>query len=350
MKWQSRLVLLLLVVGISVGCAFQPTSRTTGNDNNIIVYTSIPSDIVGNYLAAFEAEHPQINVTLVNAVTLNLVDRLLAEQDDPQADVVWGLAVTSMLTLEWNSLLTMYAPTGLERVDPIFLDGRQPPQWVGISARSIVLCANQAELDKRNLPTPTSWQDLIDPVYHGQLLILSPGQTSVGYLLMSTILQLYGETIGWEYLAQLHQNVDGIYANNARGVCEEVLQGEYPIGLTYDYRAYFPNEPTMQVIFPEEGAGWDMEANGLIRKEHVKSGAQIFLDWAISDTGMQEYTRDRMITAVATDTQPMEGVDAEEMASHLFDLDIPWVAANRERIQERWMSLYGDESHLVDTS
>lgn len=346
-KW----VMALFFIGlICVACDLPSTRFSAVDDDAITVYTSIPSDAVGSYLFAFRSEHPDIDVTLVNEVTLDLVDRLLAEQDDPQADVIWGLAVSSMLALEWNSLLTMYEPKEMARVDPIFLDGKQPPLWTGISARSIVLCVNQAELEARKLPMPTSWQDLIDPAYKGNLLILSPGQTSVGYLLISTILQLYGDTVGWEFLEQLHENVDGIYANNARGVCEMVSSGEYPIGLTYDYRAYFPGEPTMKVVFPEEGAGWDMEVNGLVRKEYVKNGAKVFLDWAISDSAMRQYAKDRMITAAATDMEPMEGMSAGEISSYLFDLDIAWVAANRERIQQRWMRLYENDSRLIDTS
>lgn len=342
-------IALLLFGLIAIACT--PSSANTAVDENTItVYTALPSDIVGSYLAVFEEENPGVTIQLVNEVTLDLVDRLMAEQEDPQADVVWGLAVSSMLTLEWNYLLTMYAPNGVERIDPIFIDGKQPPQWVGISARSIVLCVNQAELRKRQLPLPASWQDLINPVYRGNLLILSPGQTSVGYLLISTVLQLYGDTAGWEYLAALHENVEGVYANNARGVCEKVLSGEYPIGLTYDYRAYFPDDAVMTVIFPKEGAGWDLEVNGLVRKEHIKDGAKLFMDWAIGDSAMKQYAKDRMITAAATDVEPMKGLDGREISSYLFDLDIAWVAANRERIQKEWMSLYGEDSKLVNTS
>ncbi|MCB0061256.1 MAG: extracellular solute-binding protein [Caldilineaceae bacterium] len=346
----QKTVALLLVLLICIACTSQSSAWTGVNDTNITVYTPIPRDLVSGYLAAFEAEHPEIEVTLVNEATLALVEQLLAEEDAPRADVIWGLAVTSMLTLEWNSLLTMYTPAGIERVEPIFLDGRQPPQWVGIAARAIVLCVNQAKLDEQNLATPTSWQDLIDPMYQGHLLILSPGQTNVGNLLISTILQLYGDTAGWEYLAQLDENVEGVYASDERGVCEAVLRGDYAIGLTYDYRAYFPGEPTMKVVIPQEGAGWDMEVNALVRKERIKNAAKVFLDWAISDSAMKLYTQERMITAAATDVETMVDMNVHEDASYLFDLDIAWIAANRERIQKRWMSLYGADSRLVDTS
>ncbi len=347
-RWNLYTLLLAL---LCVTCSTPGTSSQGMDVNEITVYSALPNDTVRAYLTAFEAEHPEIQVNLINAVTLDLVERLLAEQDEPQADVVWGLAVSSMLTLEWSYLLTMYAPTGLARIDPIFLDSNQPPQWVGISARSIVLCANKAELQKRNLPLPTSWQDLINPIYQGELLILSPGQTSVGYLLISMILQMYGETAGWEYLAQLHENVDGHYANNARAVCEPVQSGDYLIGLTYDYRAYFPDDPNMALIFPTEGAAWDLEVNGLVRKEQIKPEAQIFLDWAISDSAMQQYAKDRLITAATIEQTPLQGIDSKDISTYLFDdLDIAWIAANRERIQKEWMILYEETSKLIDTS
>lgn len=347
-----RVFAVSLLALVCVACNSQTITnvRTMLNDNNITVYSSIPSDIVGIYLADFETKHPEVNVNLVNEVTLDLIERLLSEQNDPQADVIWGLAVSSMLTLEWNYLLTMYAPEGLERIDPIFLDDEETPQWVGISARSITLCVNEEELEKRNLPLPTSWQDLINPIYRGQLLILNPGQTSVGYLLLSTILQRYGDVDGWDYMDQLHENVEGAYANNARGVCQWILRGDYPIGLTYDYRAYFPNESEMLLVFPIEGVGWDMEVNGLVRKEYIKTGAKTFLDWAISDSAMQLYAQDRLILAAATDSDSVQLVDGVEISSHLLDLDIAWVAANRKRIQGEWMDLYGDELELINTS
>ena len=182
-------------------------------------------------------------------------------------------------------------------------------------------------------------------------MILSPGQTSVGYLLISTILQMYGENEGWEYLAQLQQNVGGVYANNARNVCEPVSKGDYLIGLTYDYRAYYPDDPNMALIFPKEGAGWELEVNGLVRREYIKKSAKTFLDWAISDSAMQKYAKDRMIIAATIDQKTLQGTKAKDISSYLFnDLDIPWIAANRERVQEEWMKLYGEASKLIDTS
>ncbi len=347
-----RLFLVILIIAACIALVYvvPPIQSISQDENRITVYSALPDDAVKGYLAAFEAEHPEIQVNLINEVTLALGNRIIAEQDSPKADVIWGLAVTNMLPLEWNRLLTFYAPAGIARIEPFFRDVNEPPQWVGITARSVVFCVNNDELTKRNLPMPQSWHDLINPVYKGQLLILTPGQTSVGYLLLSTILQLYGDIEGWEYLEQLQENTGNVYANQAPGVCRRVRNGEFSIGITYDYRAYFPDDPTMSIVIPKEGTGWDLEVNALVHKENIKPAAKIFLDWAISDSAMQQYAQDRVITAAITDKQFIDNLSAEAIRSLLYDLDIPWIAANRERIQGEWMDLYGADLELIDTT
>lgn len=343
-------VLFLLSCVVAVIIVLRPTEVITQETARITVYSALPEDSIQEYLAPFKEEHPEIEVKLVDKVTLALVEQLLAEQDDPQADVIWGLAVTSMLPLEWNHLITSYSPQGIERISAFFRDVNEPPQWVGISARSVVLCVNNDELTKRNLPTPTSWLDLIDPQYQGHLLILAPGQTSVGYLLISTVLQLYGDIQGWEYLGKLHENAEGRYANNASGVCQHVRNGEYPIGITYDYRASFPEEEAMSIIVLKEGVGWDMEVNALVRKEEIKPAAKVFLDWAISDSAMTQYAKDRVLTGAATEKKLIGHLPVDVIRDHLFDLDIPWIAANREQIRNEWQELYGEGIELIDTT
>ncbi|MBX3012668.1 MAG: extracellular solute-binding protein [Caldilineaceae bacterium] len=346
-------LILVVVLGVfGINYALQPMHATEQqNEKAITVYSAIPGDIVYRYLAAFQAEYPDIEVTLVDGLTLQLAQQLLAEKDAPNADVIWGLAVTSMLPLEWNYLLTFYRPAGIERIDPLFRDANEPPQWVGIAARSIVFCVNQAELAKNNLPLPQSWLDLVNPIYKGKLLVLSPGTTSVGYLLMSTILQRYGDIEGWDYLAQLHENTEGVYASQAPGVCRRVREGEYWIGVTYDYRAYFPEDEAMTLVVPSDETGWDLEVNALIHKEHIKEAAKLFLDWAISDSAMQQYAQDRVITAAETELKIMDSASAEQIRQQLYDLDIPWTAANRERIQGEWVALYREQiKEMVNTA
>jgi iron(III) transport system substrate-binding protein len=85
---------------------------------------------------------------------------LLAEKNNPQADVVWGLAGTSLLLLKSEGMLESYAPAGVEKLDSKFVDGDNPPAWVGMDAWVAAVCYNTVEAAKAGLTPPTSWKDL----------------------------------------------------------------------------------------------------------------------------------------------------------------------------------------------
>jgi iron(III) transport system substrate-binding protein len=89
----------------------------------------------------------------------------------------------------------------------------------------------------------------------------------------------------------------------------------------------------VKYVIPAEGPAWNIEANALIKKEHIKPAAKTFLDWAVSDKAMELYEPWRALTAT--------GGRHPELIERLVDQDILWMAANRERILKWWLPRYG---------
>ncbi|MDA0867180.1 MAG: extracellular solute-binding protein [Cyanobacteria bacterium] len=140
-----------------------PFSQTDSpKSDELTIYTNLDEEPFNDYLAQFTSEYPDIQVTAVRDSTGNITAQLLAERDDPQADVVWGLSATVQNLLEWNDILEPYAPAGLERVSPSFRDTSTPPYWVGIGAWMSAICVNTKMLTDLGLPMPESWASLSD--------------------------------------------------------------------------------------------------------------------------------------------------------------------------------------------
>jgi iron(III) transport system substrate-binding protein len=99
----------------------------TSSDSSITVYTALEDDQISGYLESFQTQHPDINVNIVRDSTGIITAKLLAEADNPQADVVWGTAASSLLVAEEKGLLEPYSPAGLEAVNPKFRDDANPP-------------------------------------------------------------------------------------------------------------------------------------------------------------------------------------------------------------------------------
>lgn len=339
----KRLAFLFIVCMLAirlVACGSKSEEPASPPDHEITVYTNILLDQVKSYLEEFNKLYPDIKVQVVRKSLGNLNKQLLAEQDNPRADVIWGLAVTSLVFLEWRDMLSPYAPVGLERVLPKFRDTNNPPYWVGMDAWMAVFCVNRAMLEQSGLPIPLTWRDLINPVYKGQILMYNPTVTGTGYLTVTAILQLYGEPKGWEYLDALHQNIFAYVPSEAEP-CQLVGAGKAPISISYDLEGVQEKIKggTVDVIFPSEKTGWDMEASALVKKLSIKPAAKTFLDWAISDSAMREYAKNYAITAANTDIPLPQGFPADP-TQHLLDRDFPWDTANRDRILQIWRQRY----------
>ena len=91
--------------------------------------------------------------------------RVLAEKDNPRADVLWGLSGASVSLLDSMGLLQPYTPKGVDQIKPTFKSTKDPLAWTGMDTWLTVMCFNTVESAKRKLPKPESWADLVNPVY-----------------------------------------------------------------------------------------------------------------------------------------------------------------------------------------
>ena len=94
----------------------------------LLVYTALEADQVQAYKAAFEKENPSVELKFVRDSTGIVTAKLLAEKANPQADVVWGLAATSLMLLDKEGMLQPYAPKGLDAIRPSASTRPKPPR------------------------------------------------------------------------------------------------------------------------------------------------------------------------------------------------------------------------------
>ncbi len=310
----------------------------------ILVYTALEDDEIPRYLELFKKTHPDITVNIVRDSTGIITAKFLAEKDNPQADVVWGTAATSLMLADQAGMLEPYTPKGLEQVRPKMRDAKNPPHWVGIKAWMTGFCVNTIEADALKLPMPESFADLTKPEYKGKLTMPNPASSGTGFLTVSAVLQTMGEEEGWKYLDKLHENM-AQYTHSGSKPCKMAGAGEVPIGISFGYRGIMQKQKgePIHTVFPKEGSGWDVEANALVKKANIKSAAKAFLDWAISPEVMAEYATVYPVTAYATGVAIPEGYPQDPEAQ-LIANDFDWAAQNRARILEEWTKRYDGKS------
>src|SRR5690606_11606368 len=163
-------IIAAFAASLSVSAAFADTELT--------VYTAVEAEDLARYAEAFNKDHPDITVKWVRDSTGVVTAKLLAEKNNPQADVIWGLAATSLLLLKTEGMLEPYAPKGVEALDKKFVDKSSPPAWVGMDAWVGSICFNTVEAEKLGLEPPRTWKDLTKAEYKGHAVMRNPNSSA----------------------------------------------------------------------------------------------------------------------------------------------------------------------------
>jgi iron(III) transport system substrate-binding protein len=310
----------------------------------LTVYTALEAEDLEKYAARFNEDHPDIAIRWVRDSTGIVTAKLLAEKDNPQADVVWGLAATSLMLLKSEGMLEPYAPPGVEELDPRFVDSDRPPTWTGMDAWAAALCVNTIESEALGLPIPTSWADLAKPAYQGHVAMPNPASSGTGFLDVSSWLQMMGEEAGWAYMDALHQNI-AAYTHSGSKPCRDAARGEVPIGISFAYRGAREKAEgaPIEIVIPKEGIGWDMEATAIIKGTDDPEAARTLVDWSIGEKANQLYNEGYAVIARPELAKPVEHYP-EGVAAAMIKNDFIWAATNRERILAEWQKRYDAKS------
>jgi iron(III) transport system substrate-binding protein len=332
----KRLLQLLALSALALSTSLALAQRTP-----ILVYTALETDQLKSYKDTFEKSVKDVEIRWVRDSTGVITAKLLAEKNNPQADVVFALAATSLLVLEQEGMLTPYAPKGVEALNQRFVDTKKPPMWVGMDVWGATICFNTVEAKKRNLPKPESWKDLLKPVYKGQITMPHPASSGTGFLDVTAWLQLFGEAEGWKYMDALHENI-AQYVHSGSKPCRQAGAGEFVMGISFEYRANATKASgaPIDLIFPKEGVGWDMEASAIMKASKKQEAARKLMDWGVTREANELYAKGYAIVAMPGVAKPLPNVPAnyEQM---LVKNDFGWAAKNRERILAEWEKRYG---------
>lgn len=310
----------------------------------LTVYTAVEAEDLARYAENFNKAHPDIEIKWVRDSTGIVTAKLLAEKNNPQADVVWGLAATSLLLLKSEGMLEPYKPTGVDALDKKFVDKGATPSWVGMDAWVAAVCYNTVEAAKHNLKPPKSWKDLTDPMYKGHLIMPNPNSSGTGFLDVSSWLQMFGEKGGWDYMDGLHNNI-ARYTHSGSKPCKLAASGEIPIGISFAFRGAKSKAKgaPIDIIVPSEGVGWDMEATAIIAGTEKMEAAQKLVDWSITKTANEMYNTGYAVVAYPGIAKPVKHFPSN-LLEKMIDNDFEFAANNRKRILSEWQKRYDSKS------
>lgn len=336
----------LVRAGVGALAALALAVPALAQKTKLTIYTALENDQLKPFKDAIEKAVPSVEIAWVRDSTGVVTARFLAEKSNPQADMVVGLAASSMAAFAQQGLLIGYMPKGAEALRPSFVDAAKPPTWTGMDAYLSVICFNTAEAGKTKAPKPASWKDLTNAAYKDQIVMPNPASSGTGYLTVAAWIQTMGEDAAWKFMDALHQNV-AVYTHSGSAPCVQAAKGERMIGIGFDMRG--AKEKTagapIDLILAKEGAGWEMEASGIVkgRPKANEDAAKLVMDWIASKAANELYGKFYAITA-HPDVKAAPPNYPEGAVASMVKNDLGWMASNRDRILAEWTKRYDAKS------
>ncbi len=309
------------------------------------IYSALDEDQLAELMTAFEVKNPDIKTSKIVDSNGPIIARLLAEKDNPQADILFGAAVSGLLALDKEGILEPYKPAELEKIKKGFKDSRgDAPAWVGLDAWASAVCFNKTEGEKLKVTEPKSWADLLKPEYEGKIIMPNPNSSGTGFLQVAGWLTLHGEEGGWQYMDQLHKNISQ-YVHSGSKPCRMAAAGETVVGISYAFpgvKAINEGAP-LSVILPSEGLGSEIEAVALIKGSKNQEAARKLADFAASEEAAVISNKYYVVVAREGVSSPIPNYPEGE-EKKMMNMDFAWLAANRGRILDEWQKRYGVKS------
>ena len=331
LKALSTLAALALVAALSAPARAQGT---------LTVYCSVLMDWCQLMTTEFERA-TGAKVTMTQKGSGETFAQIRAEANNPRADVWWGGTGDPHLQAAEAGLTEEYRSPTLPKLHP--WARRQAEQsgykTVGIYAGALGFAYNTEQIARRKLAAPACWKDLVKPEYKDEIQISNPSSSGTAYTAIATLVQVFGESQAFDYLKQLHRNVNQ-YTRSGPAPARNTARGETAIGVMFLHDAVaeaiegFP----VKVAAPCEGTGYEIGSMSLIKGGKNPEMARKWYEFALSPAGQNLAARAKsyQVPSNMDSTTPPQAPKLSEMKLIDYDFAKYGASAERKRLIERW--------------
>jgi len=260
--------------------------ESTSTEQQVVVYVAHDQDYSEPILEEFEKETGIKVLPLYDtevSKTVGLVNKLIAEKNNPQADVFWNNEMVRSVQLKNEGIFEKYVSPNSNDIPSDFKD----PQgyWTGFAVRARVIIYNTSLVADEE--APTSFYDFQDSKWEGKACIANPLFGTTGSH-VAALFALEGDEEAKEFFTALKENNIQIVASNSM-VRDQVVAGDCLIGITDtdDANDAIIEGKPVKMIFPDQkeneiGTLIIPNTVGLINRAPHKENGKKLIDYLLS--------------------------------------------------------------------
>ncbi|MCX7788554.1 MAG: ABC transporter substrate-binding protein [Spirochaetes bacterium] len=343
MKRVGFLVLAMLLI---LGGVFA-AGKTEKGPQKVVIYAALDEKTTKELAAAFKEKtgiDAEVALQIEQAGTV--AARIKTEASNPRADVFIGGNSNFHSELAAGGFLEKYTSPVVKEagIDPKLMD--PDGYWTGWYLGALCLLYNEKLYNEKVKPLgiapPSTWDDLLNPVYKGQVIASNPATTGGAYLMMAAqIFRLGSEEAGFEYIRKLHPNV-AQYTKGANGSIPLVAQGEAMVGFAWGHdtlKQKIQGNLPIVVVFPKD-TGFEIGAASIVKGAPNLEAAKKFIDFLLSPTAGTINARNGYRYPVRSGVELPPGVPPFEQLK-LAPWDLKKAADNVDKWKKKWAEITG---------
>ena len=343
MRINRKILLFACVLILSSGFLWAVAQQESAGDADegtvLNAYSIWPENWATPMFEEFEKE-TGIHVNFMRFSSGEALARVIAEKGNPMVDVLFGGPVETFAAGVREGVFEAYKPPAYNKLEDKFKDPNG--FWTAIADDPLCFMSNKEFLEENNLKAPTSWNDILDPVYKDMIQFADARTSGTAVTRIFSILEVNNrnEDAAFDYMKKLKANVQ-VYTKSGGGGTIPVGLGQAGMGIFFIVDALKTQQAGYDVVvsFPEEGIGAAAEGIALIKGAQHPGLAKKLIDWATTDR-MQKFFADYKINFIpaypGVETQPT--LTAALQGANVFPIDSEYTGKNRKRIVDIWIN------------
>lgn len=350
-KIMALLLSLAMVFGL-VGCnsntpkevtpSEAPTGASSELEDKLVIYSTHSEEMLEAVSDAF-TEKTGVEVEFIN-LKGELADRVRAEKENPQADIMFGGASSLFIEMTEEGIFEPSTPTWAEELDPMFKDAEG--NWYGTIKTPVMMFYNKEMLT--NEQAPKDWTDLAKEEYKGLIVSRDSASSSIRSTMMSLIFQSYkNDKIdeAWSFLKNLDTNMKNYY--NSETMLFQAI-GKKEAAISYATQSSIidnitKNNMPLEIIDAESGSVIITDGIAAIKNAQHPNAAKAFVEFAgsaeIQAKFANEFNRIPTLNSALKDCP-------EWMQTEYKAMDVDWSVLSEK--QSEWLQKWDSEIRNAD--
>jgi iron(III) transport system substrate-binding protein len=326
---------------MSLGFAGLAALWTAGAQAQVTVYCSILEEQCRLGVTHFE-KATGVKVTMVRKSTGETYAQIKAEAANPRADVWWGGPGDPHMQAAEEGLLAEYKSPRLTELHDWAqrLATQSQFRTSGIYLGALGIGTNTEVLNKKGIPEPKCWADLLDPKFKDEVQVSDPSSAGTAYVMLASLVQLMGEDQAFQYMKKLHLNVNQ-YTKSGAAPVKALGLGETGVAIAFmhDMVTQIVQGAPVKTIAPCEGTGYETGAVSLVKGGKNPDNARKFIDWTLSPEAQALVGAGLKIYSIPSNKAAAAHPDAPKLAEMkliTYDSAKYGSSAQRNRLLKKW--------------